>query len=432
MFARTNSIRLAMAIAAVFAVGLWRIPAAIAQGQPKPPPAVVRVAPVEQKNVEVTKSFVATVMPLRKSVLGSAVDGRVTTLHVNEGDPVKAGQPVAQLLTKTIEAEVAVAEANWELRKQELAEMQNGTRKEELDAAIAREEAAKAIAEYAATKFRRVEGLAKRGQANEGELDEAMSNAHQLQKLYAAAKAARDLADAGPRPEQVAQAKAREAAAMHEVERLRDMQAKYTIRAPYDGYVTAESTEVGAWVNKGDPVAEVIELKEVDVMAMVPETDVAHVALGLRASVRVDALASAEFSGTVALVVPQADVRSRSMPVKIRVENQLVNGQPLLKAGMSARVSLRVSEPVLALVVPKDALVIGGPEPLVYIVESQDGKTIVKAIPVKLGEAVGHTIAVTGKDNALKVGQSVVVEGNERRRDGEEVLVLAQQREVGG
>ncbi|RIK80108.1 MAG: efflux RND transporter periplasmic adaptor subunit [Planctomycetota bacterium] len=431
MYARTISIRFAIALSAVAAAGIWHVPGALAQAQPKPPPAVVRVAPVAKKNVEVTKSFVATVMPLRKSVLGSAVDGRVTTLHVNEGDPVKAGQPVAQLLTKTIEAEVAVAEANWELRKQELAEMQNGTRKEDLDAAIAREDAAKAVAEYAATKFRRVEGLAKRGQANEGELEEAMSNAHQLQKLFAAAKAARDLAEAGPRPEQIAQAKAREAAAMHEVERLRDMQAKYTIRAPYDGYVTAESTEVGAWVNKGDPIVEVIELKQVDVMAMVPEGDVENVSLGLAASVRVDALPNAEFAGAVALVVPQADVRSRSMPVKIRVENQLVNGQPLLKAGMSARVSLRVNEPALALVVPKDALVIGGPEPLVYIVESQGGTSVVKAIPVKLGEAVGHVIAVTAKNGELKVGQSVVVEGNERRRDGEEVRVLAQ-KQTGG
>lgn len=308
-----------------------------AQTQPKPPPAVVRVAQITKQNVEVTKTFVGTVMPLRKSVLGSAVDGRVAEVFVNEGDQVKARQPVAQILTKTIEAEVAAAEAQLDLRKQELAEMQNGTRKEELEAAVAREDAAKAVAEYAMNKFRRVEGLAKRGQANEGEVEEAMSNANQLQKLFIAAKAARELAEAGPRAEQIAQAKAREATAMHELERLRDMMSKYTVRAPFDGYVTAEHTEIGAWVNKADPVVEVIELKQVDVMVMVPETDVENVTLGQKASVRIDALLRGAFEGTVALIVPQADLRSRSMPVKIRVDNQEVNGQPVLKAGMSAR-----------------------------------------------------------------------------------------------
>jgi HlyD family secretion protein len=399
-----------------------------AQTKPKSPPAVVRVAQITKQNVEVTKTFVGTIMPLRKSVLGSAVDGRVAEVFVNEGDQVKARQPVAQILTKTIEAEVAAAEAQLDLRKQELAEMQNGTRKEELEAAVAREDAAKAIAEYAMNKFRRVEGLAKRGQANEGEVEEAMSNANQLQKLFIAAKAARELAEAGPRAEQIAQAKAREATAMHELERLRDMQSKYTIRAPFDGYVTAEHTEIGAWVNKADPVVEVIELKQVDVMVMVPETDVENVTIGRKAPVRIDALPGDTFEGTIALVVPQADVRSRSMPVKVRVDNREVEGQPLLKAGMSARVELRVNHPSPSLIVPKDAIVIGGPEPMLYLVEQQGASATVRGVPVKLGEALGSGVSVTAKNGELRVGQSVVIEGNERRRDGDEVRVLAQQK----
>jgi RND family efflux transporter MFP subunit len=423
------SIPVAIAATLVVAMTVWQSAPLSAQGPAKQQKApVVRVAPIVQQNVAVTKSYVGTVLPLRKSVLGSAVDGRVTEVYVNEGDAVKAKQPVAQLLTKTIEAEVAIAEANFDLRKQELAEMQNGTRKEDLDAAVAREAAAKAVAEYALTKFRRIDGLAKRGQANEGEVEEAMSNANQLQKLFVAAKSARELAEAGPRPEQIAQAKAREAAALHEVERLRDMQSKYTIRAPYDGYVTAESTEVGAWVKSGDPVVEVVELKEVDVTAMVPEADVEKLKIGLAASVRIDALPASSFDGKIVLVVPQAEVRSRSMPVKIRVPNEIIDGQPLLKSNMSARVTLPVGDSAPALLVPKDALVIGGPEPLVYIIESQEGKTVVRAVPVIPGPAVKENnenlIGVTAKGGALKAGMSVVVEGNERRRNGEEVQVL--------
>jgi HlyD family secretion protein len=426
MNAPSFSIPIAIAAAVVVATACWRVSPVAAQGPPKALPPV-RVAPIAEQDVEVSKAYVGTVVPLRKSTLGSAVAGRVTELYVNEGDPVKARQPVAQLLTKTIEAEVAIAEANWELRKQETAEMQNGTRKEELDAAVAREAAAKAIAEYALTKFRRIDGLAKRGQANEGEVEEAMSNANQLQKLFAAAKSDRELAEAGPRPEQIAQAKAREAAALHEVERLRDMQSKYTIRAPYDGFVTAESTDVGAWVNSGDPIVDVIELTEVDVMAMIPEGDVEYLKPGQKAWIRIDALPKSTFEGTIALVVPQAEVRSRSMPVKVRVPNQIVGGAPLLKANMSARVTLAVGEPVPSLVVPKDAVVIGGAEPVVFVVEGTGATAKVKSVPVVVGSAVGDVTAITAKSGELRAGQFVVIEGNERRRNGEEVRILEPQ-----
>ena len=66
------------------------------------------------------------------------------------------------------------------------------------------------------------------------------------------------LAVAGPRKEQIAQAHAQVAIQDATVERLKDQLTKHTIISRFDGYVTAEHTEVGQWVKQGDPVADVV------------------------------------------------------------------------------------------------------------------------------------------------------------------------------
>lgn len=392
------------------------------------PPAIVSVSQVKQQGIDVEKSFVGTVMAARKAIIGSAVDGRVEEFPLNEGDPVSARQPVAQLLTKTIEAEVATAEATWEMRKHELAELRNGTRKEELEATVARADAAFAIAENAINRRKRIEELARRGQATPGEIDEAVANADQLLKLHIAAKAALDLAQAGPRQEQIDQAAARAKAAEHDVERLRDMQAKYTIRAPFDGYISAEHTEVGEWVNKGAPIVEVVELKEVEVEAMVLETYIGALRLGAEAKVEVGAYPGRKFVGEIKRIVPQADIKSRTFPVKVRVANVMADGQPMLKAGMFARLSLPVASAPDAVVVPKDAIVLGGEKPIVYVVNATPrGENGVvgqvadtKAVPVELGLATGNSYEVRGD---IKPGQWVAVRGNERIRPGQKAMI---------
>ena len=87
-------------------------------------PSAVKVALVEKRPVRSTQGFSATVVPGKKAIIGSAVEGRVLELHVQEGDFVKQGQTIAQLRTGTIEIELAGAEAELALRKAELLELQ--------------------------------------------------------------------------------------------------------------------------------------------------------------------------------------------------------------------------------------------------------------------------------------------------------------------
>ena len=384
-------------------------------------PAPVKVAEVVRRDVQSEKTFAGTIMPARRSTVGTAVDGRVEKFLVNEGDAVKQGQPIVQLLTSTADLEVAVAAATVDLRNHELSEMKNGTRPEEKAQAKARAAAAEAIAQYARRRLQRLEDLARKGTTTQDEFEQATSTAEETGKLFDAAKRASELAQAGPRPEQIAQASARLAIARQEFARLQDIQSKYTIRAPFDGYISSENTEVGAWINKGAPVVEVVELAEVEVAIMVLEDHVVHLREGMPAKVSVAALSPQSFTGPIAHIVPLADTRSRSFPVKVRLKNTETNGNPVLKAGMFAQVTLPVGQARGAIVVPRDAIVLGQAKPLVYAVDrdrvsARTGK--VRAVTVTTGLDGQGFVEIHGE---LKPGDLVITEGNERRRPGEEV-----------
>ncbi len=207
------------------------------------------------------------------------------------------------------------------------------------------------------------------------------------------------------------------------VERLKDQRTKHTIISRFDGYVTAEYTEVGQWVKQGDPVADVVALDEVEVVAYVVEQHVPFVRVGTQVTVDVPAIPGQRFAGVVSDVVPQADVQARTFPVKVLVKNQFTDEVPLLKAGMYARVNLPTGGKQTATLVSKDALVLGGRQPMVYIVtgasaEGESGKAT--PVPVQIGVAEGDLIQVMGE---VQAGQLVVVQGNERLRPGQDVAI---------
>jgi RND family efflux transporter MFP subunit len=210
------------------------------------------------------------------------------------------------------------------------------------------------------------------------------------------------------------------------VRQLQDQLKKHTMIAPFDGYVAAERTEVGEWVSRGQVVAEIVYLDEVEVEAWVTESHVAAIRTQMPARIEVPALEKQVLIGEVVSIGPQADVKSRTFSVRIRVKNTITDDGPMLKSGMMARATLPVQEAVASLMAPKDAIVLGGPRPLVYVVQpaaadAPDQPPTARPCPVELGSADGSLIAVKGD---LAAGQLVVTLGNERLRPGQPLKLI--------
>lgn len=388
--------------------------------------AKVRVARVKARSEVAASevlSLVGTVLPARVSRVGSAVAGRVKEFNFNAGDFVAKGEGLASLQTRQIDIQIAAAKAQHDLSLQELAELENKSRPEEIEQAHARMEAARATLEFSEKKLERTRSLVEQRAVNLEQLQDDASVAERSRQLLREAQAAHKLVVEGPRKEKVAQARARVEIAHEEVLRLEDQLDKHTMRAPFDGYVVAEHTEVGQWISQGELVAEVIEIAEVDVEAPAPEAFVPRLRVrgksqaGTPAIVRVDALGDAEFPGELTAIVPQADLKSRNFPIKVRLKNATgPDGLPLLKPGMMASVEFSFSGEESAVLVPKDALKIEGRKRTVYVFEPDAGEPMngrVRETSVVLGAALGGMIEVRGK---VQPGELVVVEGNERLR----------------
>ncbi|TWT62395.1 efflux RND transporter periplasmic adaptor subunit [Rubinisphaera italica] len=412
---------------------LFILTASQAKAQFGPSPVVV--SPVVKEQVSVGQNFVGTVRPIKTAAVGSAVNGRVSEFPINEGDYIEAGSPLAQLLTETIRLEHEAAVHEQDLREQELKELENGSRPEEISRAKAALAAAKAAKDYNEKKRQRAEDLYGRGAINSDEIQLILSDYIQAEQMFVQMTEAYDLVVQGPRKEQIAQARAQVAIRKAIANRLADQLKKHTIRTPFNGFVSAEHTEVGQWVSQGELVAEVIELDYVDVETYVPEQYIAYIHKGQQVTVEIPALQDHLFTGTVEMVIPQADTRSRTFPVKVRLKNTIefaepseeksetisIKADPLIKSGMQARVHLPTGNKQEALLLPKDALVLGGPQRIVYVVVPGQEKepATVKPVPVIVGVANGDHIVVRGD---LQEGDQVVIRGNERLRPGQQVI----------
>ncbi len=110
-----------------------------------------------------------------------------------------------------------------------------------------------------------------------------------------------------------------------------------TVHAPIGGTVVAKNVREQTYVETGDPLYEIADLSRVWLIADVYEYELPWVVRGESASVVVEALPGESFEGLVAFVDPRVDEASRTIKVRINLDNP----KRLLKPGMFAHVTIR-------------------------------------------------------------------------------------------
>lgn len=323
--------------------------------------APVEVAPVIEKEVLSKISVVGTVEADITTTIASQEEGLVKQIKVEEGDWVKKGQLLATLDStslgfnlKASQAELSQAEIQYEQAKRDL---------ERYQALIAQN----VIAErnFEEIRLRKEE------------------TAQKIERLKAVTA---DLSD-----------------------RLK----KTRVLSPVSGYVVQKNTQVGEWIKEGGAVVTIAVLNPVKIMVPLPEIYVRRISRMQKVSITFDALPGQNYQGRITALIPEADPRARTFPIKISLHNP----KNKIKAGMLARVIFPVGERRRAVLVPKDAIVLGDSGSLVYIVDRETAMPV----PIKAGLAYNSFIEVV---QGLKPGQQVVTRGNERLIPGAKVKIL--------
>lgn len=337
-----------------------------------------KFAEVRRGDILVRILETGTIEPVEQVVVKSKVAGRILDLRVDEGDIVRAGDLIARI---------------------DPVEIERQKRQVEADLAAAR---AKANWEEAKRTLERKRGLLSRGFASQQDVDLAETQCALAAEEYKAAQQNLDLIKEGARVEEIAamQAQVERARALlagaqarqrqnlvnqKEVDAARAQLARLqaqlanietqlsdtTIVAPISGTGIHRAIEKGELITSGisaftpgQEIVTIADLSRLVVKVKVNEVDVAHLRLGQKADIRIDALPHETFIGTITKIAPASARQQANLPqtsaseiVWFEVEITLFNPDKRLKTGMSANVDIIGKEARNVLCLPREAVV---------------------------------------------------------------------------
>jgi Cu(I)/Ag(I) efflux system membrane fusion protein len=171
--------------------------------------------------------------------------------------------------------------------------------------------------------------------------------------------------------------------------------------APMDGYVLQKTAFHGMRVTPVDTLFEIANLSDVWIVADVYEQDLPRVAIGATATISASHVPGRTWPGRVTFIAPTLDEATRTVKVRIEVENQ----DAALKPEMFTDVELRRHEG-RGLVIPESAAVDTGTRQIVFV-DHDDGTLEPRA--VSLGTKAGNVFPVR---SGLSEGERVVVSAN--------------------
>lgn len=335
----------------------------------------------------------------REIRVGSKAGGRVTDVLVVEGQEAKAGQSLIRFDVAELEAQRMQAEARVAQQQARLERLERGARPEEKAQAHAAtetaranleairtwprpEEVAQARASLAAAEadlnsaeaaFQRIRKLFSTGDTSQQEFDaakfrldnmRARRNAEKdrlnlllngsrkediraAEERYRQAQEAERLVIAGPRIEEIADARAQLAEAKARLEQIKVQVAEGEVKSPANAIVEVLPIRPGDLITPNQTVARLLEKDQIYIRVYVPEPQLGLIKVGQKASIKVDTFNDRSFDGVVEQINSQGEftprnVQSRSernhlvFGVKVRIENR----EGLLKPGMAADVTL--------------------------------------------------------------------------------------------
>jgi HlyD family secretion protein len=278
--------------------------------------------------------------------LGFKVSGRVAERFVSEGERVKAGQLIARLDDAEQRAQLSLRRAELAGAAAALAELEAGSRPQEIAAAEATLRSMEAERDRARLDAARQQELRGKDAIADRELE-----ASQAQLKIAEARAVEagerlKLVKEGPRAEDIAQGRARVEQTRAAVALAETQLENTRLVSPLTGVVLSHNIEPGEYVSPGTPIVTVADLAHVWVRAYVSQTDLGRIRLGEKVAVRTDTFPEKTYEGTVGFIASEAEftpktVQTAKERVKLvfRVKVDLANPNDELKPGMPADVT---------------------------------------------------------------------------------------------
>lgn len=313
--------------------------------------------PVKRGTFHSTVSASGIVKPIDRVQIKSKASGLIEELPVEEGDYVKKGALICRLDQTDVKAEVDQAQADLDIAEAELKQAQN--------------------------TYNRREQLFLKKLISKEEFDQT------------------DLL--------LAQAKGKMLRARTALDQANTRLSETIVRAPIDGVVLQKYVEAGQIISSGisnvsggTAIADIADMRFVEVEAGVDEIDVGKVGVRQAAALIAEAYPQTRFSGEIIRIAPEANVVQNVTRFNVVIEVENTKG--LLKSGMNATVEVTIAKEENVLLAPTLALT----EPM----GPEAGRNIRRALLKRGDEFVPHEVEISLSDFEQTVVTSGLQEGD--------------------
>jgi len=357
--------------------------------------------------------------------VAAKVVGKVQWIGVDKGDKVKQGQVLVRLEDDEYRAHLLEAQGQLNNLKAKLAELENGSRPEEIAKAKADVEQAKADMEDAGVTLKRTRELVKEGVFPKQQLDDAQAKYDDAAARVASLQRTYDLAKLGPRREEIDSMRAQVEQAQGTLDYAKTQFEDTVITAPVTGTILDRNVEKGEFVTTGfvgdkgakGYVVSLADLNDLQVELDINQNDFAKLGPKTRGIVTTDAYPDRRYNGFIFQISPEANRQKATVQVKVQVENP----DSYLRPEMNATVAFLgdaktdTGTPSRAMVViPATAV----RDNAVFVIT--DDKAVKR--PVKLGGTNAQGVVV---ESGLIGGEDIVVNPPADLKDGQRVRVKA-------
>jgi len=306
------------------------------------------------------RSFIGTLYYDRISHISSDVTGLVTKINVREGDRINKGSFLVHLDTEILEKEILI-------NKNQI-------------------EQAELLINHSKKNYHRMDSLFKKGGTSEKNYDDAR---FVYQEAILKKISARTM-----------------------LEKQMIQKKKSVISAPFNGVVLEKNVDSGDWVQQGKHLISIGSSSDLFVKVPVAETLLQFISIGQSVTVVINAY-NRELSGIIDNLSPTADSKTKNVFLKIRIPMQ-----EKVVRNMSATVYISTGTKQELAIIPRDALVKSQGRDMVYTIKKD------KAVPIMINIQTYSGNSVGVKNEKFDKDFIVIVDGNERLRPGQSVVVI--------
>lgn len=310
-------------------------------------------------------SIPGSAQPFQSTSIYARTSGYLKSWKVDIGDHVKKGQILAEIETPEVDQQLEQARADLKNAQANLSLSQ--------------------------ITAERSENLFKRSTISNQERDQAVSDL--------AAK--RAMVDSG----------------QANVRRLEQLQSFERVEAPFDGVITARSTDIGSLIQAGGSTSakelfHIVDSTSLRVFFSVPEVYASSIKPGERVRITFDAFPGENFTGELVRDAAAIDPSSHTL----NTEADVPNPTERLFAGGYTTVHLKLPPATGTVTIPANTLLFRSEGTRVAVVK--DGRAVLT--PVTISVDHGNSLEVLG---ALTTSDSVIMDPPDSLADGELVLV---------